>query len=484
MTNITDLPEEVLQIMAAYLPGTDLKSLLLSCKDMNRELVKSELLRSIDWKFSRDNGSKSPDETMTVAYGHKLALKVSGDSAFAGKVRCLRLHYEHCPKCRPTRSYSNDGLSCHEISTDLMASLVKVKELSLVEGDVGSLSKGFPLPPNLEILQLEALMVKSYWTFHVAISNLVPVLRHPKLRSLAIVGAHVTCYEPEQFYDEDGPATKIPNGLLSKITSLRLDDVSVESATLADLLSHMNALKIFEFTRSYSNIPRRFPSGRFISLQDVNLALQQIRNTVEVVRLTYADQVRHRDEETTLDFSAFAKLKTLTIDPSMLLGYRSCRGDAKTNCDFPYEPLSTLSSRLSESLQELELAIDLEQCARVPKYREEILQGLLSQRATLPNLRRIVFRESRKTQSEPDCHCERRRPPPKRSNNICPPKSDLIKNPERRYELIYRDSPPISIEQAARFAEYAEEFRKIGVQLALVSEKNKGQRRPRRRIRR
>lgn len=104
MTNIIDLPEEIVQWVASYLPGTDVKSLLCTSKDLYRPLPEIELFREIDWKFddcyhepradefSRKSDDRyhqhQADDSKTVAANdHELALTLSEHAALAGKNR-------------------------------------------------------------------------------------------------------------------------------------------------------------------------------------------------------------------------------------------------------------------------------------------------------------------------------------------------------------------------------------------------------------
>ena len=126
---------------------------------------------------------------------------------------------------------------------------------------------------------------------------------------------------------------------------------------------------------------------------------------------------------------------------------------------------SALASRLPESLEELDLQIDFDQAARVEGYREEMLQSLLSNRALLPNLRRIALHEYRCTQSwEQFCICNLahgtgHRPCPE------PARYPVLSDHRPTKEFVL-----INVQQAESFLKFKAEFQKKSVLLEFVGD--------------
>ncbi len=448
MANITDLPEEVLGMIACYLSSLDIKHLLSTSRDLHRPLLKLELFGEIDWRFDGFEGFlRRPTDSMTVANGHALAIVLSKNIPLAGMIRRLTFHYDHCKRCPQTRSSQQSRRPCRHLSVNTMTSLTSVREMTIVKY-ARFLSDDFALPPNLEILRLGRPAWKGVidWNPQLQVSKLVPVLMHPKLRTLLISAGFIRAGKD---------ATKIPEGVVFNIKSLQLRTTTIDPATLVDILEHIAALTSFAFTRSQHSLPNTRLSSALVKVEDLKLALQTIQTSVEAVEITYADRHRWSGEIDTIDFSAFSKLRSLRIDPSLVLGRSMCPFQFASSATFNpnYSPPSALVSRLPESLEVLQLAVDLEQTARVNDYREDMLQALLTERASLPSLRRIVIYEFRGTQSNvQSCGCFDNTGP-----YTCPMRS-------RRG----RDAGLINVVQQKNFLKFKDEFQKVGVVLEYV----------------
>ena len=354
-----------------------------------------------------------------------------------------------------------------------MTSLVVVKELTFLTNKGGKLLDGVPLlPPNLEVLQLGALAWDSYEPeAQLHLSDLIPMLQHPTLRLLKIIAAAVIA-TGETFGEL--PAS-VPSATVSKITSLQLSQVRLQPSTLADITNHVGRLTSFVFTRSPANLPSdsiwstgQDDKAKCISLHHLGLALQQSQDSVEAVEITYADEARWLDEVSVLDFKAYSKLKSLTIDPSIILGRRVCPFQSEGPRKFDhYSPPSALETRLPGSLEKLELAIAPEQALRIPNYRKDMLQSLLSNKTAFPDLRQITLYDIRSTQAELQCRCERERP----SNPRICPRTSRFRYPE--YDSRSPFEEPRAIDNKEHLVEYIElreAFQKVDVLLSFMED--------------
>lgn len=190
----------------------------------------------------------------------------------------------------------------------------------------------FPSPPNLQTPRLGALTCGKTQpaSGHTKsqISQLVLILKHPKLNSLSVFGADITCYGLPDLSDQfvytkprpDEFATKPSHGVAANIKSLQLYASGIEVYTLIDILNHTKALTSFVCTQSHNSLPglqrgRDAPlDSTLVKIRDLNSALQKIQDSVETVDITNADRYRWPQETGLLDFGAFTKLRSLRID--------------------------------------------------------------------------------------------------------------------------------------------------------------------------
>ncbi len=463
-------------MIASYLDVKDLKEVLCTCQELHRSVFKYELFREIDCRFSAGEVYR-PDDSATLSYkGHRLALILSNVATLRCQVRRLIIQCESCSCCISTaETPSPRPHLCPELSGLFMASLVAVKELMLTSVHHGRLLEAVvSLPPNLEVLQLGEPAQRPNPQEHEArlhLSDLVPVLQHPTLKSLKIVVTSMTA-EAE---GSDEPPTQLPSGLVSKITSLQLSQTSIEPTVLADIWSHLGAPTVFKSTRNRANMPDdRYYYGSSevkpgqIKLHQFGEALEQARNSVEVVEITYADEARWRNETAVLDFQAFPKLRSLRVDPSIIIGRKTClaQHEGPRTSDHCQSP-KALASRLPKSLEVLDLVIDLEQVLWEPNYQDELLKSLFLNATEFPSLREITVYNLRSLFDRVRCCCQSPQPA---SPRLCP-EDPSLRNPEYDTRSPF-EAPRARVDSVhmGKFQELRNSFRKVGVLLYFMEE--------------
>jgi hypothetical protein len=293
--------------------------------------------------------------------------------------------------------------------------------------------------------------------------ELAPTLYNAPLKSLVLDGVILK--------DEASGALNGHDGVISNITSLELRQVFIQKeGTLTALLGCLGALTSIKIDLYWEGSP---------SLIDVSLALQRNQQlSLREVEISYAGSFR-RLNLGLLNLKGISNLKKLTVDPSMLLGlgvcptYRSMwrvKADARERIPI-YQGPDEMASRLPGSLEELELTIDLEQAARVPEYREGILESLYAALPGFPDLRRITFLEDRSFQGKAQCN-------PSADVKILPPQAELhdkcpkpiLSNPDDVLGWPSGRFPAMNDEQALRFSEFQDKFQQNGVQLSYVGQ--------------
>jgi hypothetical protein len=566
MATLTDMPTELIQAVALYLPPSDKKNLALTCKDLN-QAVRLELFRCVFLGFHGtnyktpnmfdagvdDNGRTMrnlpiPIPTFTCA-GHRLVRMIRENVAIASRIESMIINLEPCCRCygevqqyieaeffnppQEDEVWISNELHCRQLftpdtlkglsrletildpidfqemvdwvppelltnwtppsptdsmpaspttdsryspTTDLMSMLPALK--SLVVRAAGRFNPEiFPLPPNLESLTLGYPLAHHVW---ILPHELAHTLFNCGLKSLVLAG--VTLEHRRWGYGRPR-ALCGHDGAISTITSLELQHVSMKREILTALLGCLGALTYFKFAIGTTNVYQIDVYGTDVpSLADVSFALQQNQQlSLREVEISYSDRWRTYESRKggLLDLKGVSSLKKVTVDPAMLLGWSLCPPDSNHWIRFRrtggraqiYQGADEIASRLPDSLEELNLIIDLEQAARIPEYREGILDSLYASLPGFPHLRRITFLEDPLTQACKQCQSEgdaKILPSQAGFHNNCPtpgPRTD-----DHLYWWSNGQFPARTDEQALHFSEFQDKFQKKGVQLSYSGE--------------
>jgi hypothetical protein len=394
MMTLEDLSAELLEMVGSYLSPSDLESFLSTSKSLNGVLRFALFRRGIHWNFTppefsillEDYTSYGTNYT-TTSQGHKLMQVLRKTPAAAAAMRFLIVDYDICMECRPFEGVVFWQSSCRRLNNELLSKLTSLRTLVLRGQYNTFIGRGRKLPRNLTKLHLTTSNPHYQRPIHLPVADVLETLRHPNLKTVLIDQTALRNMIDGTFVRFFRRGAPIKN-----IHHLRLFDVAIKPTLLKLFLGHFTSLKYFYFSRGCRNIdPEGENDGRwhgFLTLEDISVALKEVQTTVQSVEICY-DSCRHRwlgDKTQLASFHDFDKLKSLTIDPSMILGRTVCPAVPIESHDLE---LSSLASKLPTGLEKLNLVIDLEQAARTPQYAEHILAGLLADRVKLPCLRTI-----------------------------------------------------------------------------------------------
>jgi hypothetical protein len=327
------------------------------------------------------------------------------------------------------------------------------------------------LPPNLQTLQIG--FSQRYREPIVTPSELTPILYHPTLKSLILTWLTVRDAK-------SSAASSGYDGVVSKISSLTFNKITAEPAAATKILGVMGALTHSVY-RGTVGIRDDFERARqHHLLKDINPTLQLLQQSLEEVSLVYKTRWRYNLDSSLLDFKGFPNLTKLTIDPSLLIGRKVCPVDCAwyNNPYFDsyrenYLGPEEITSRLPSSLEELHLVIDREQAARVPRYRQDMLDSLYRALPTFPALRRITLSDPWYTQGHAQCFGDRFT-----SFNLhgtCPiPYGYQPRKKDHRPQnirLLYMSRfPGLRKQRLSRIKKYKKEFQVVGVELVIIQE--------------
>ncbi|KAJ9602762.1 hypothetical protein H2200_012542 [Cladophialophora chaetospira] len=477
MKTLIDLPPELLVIVGSNLPAGDLKPLLFTCSYFYG-VLRFQLYRNICWDFrkvlERNYGLPDESATMIVGEGHRFAELVRADPAIAVAIRKLHLRYDTCYSCARWEGIVKGKRTCRRFAGQMMSKLTGCTDLTIRNDCNALLKKTNPLPPNLQSLTLDPVVNLLFDNQELDFDKISLVLGHPTLQSLTIGEAILTVPSPKA-------NSTLTGSVASKIKSLNFEGTWIESEALLDLVRSMKLLTSVTFVRGAANLQTNvwssmnrplYPDHRgCLKLEAINAALQAVSQPLETLKIVYNSRARweHQNNDSTLlDLGSFSELKNLTIDPAMVLGRRFCHSFTSDTHKRSLKAPSELASILPTALETLEIAVDREQAARVPRYREDMLQSLLDEKARFPGIHRISLLESEVTQSFSACD-QRCNIPIK-----CP-------MPRRGPHGMY---PPMNFKQQAAFTRLQRQFEKVGVALVFVEEQfPTGRSRPRTRHR-
>ncbi|KIW69985.1 hypothetical protein PV04_02297 [Phialophora macrospora] len=398
MITLEDLSAELLEIVGSFLDPRDLKNFLSTSKTLNGALRFALFRRGIHWTFPHandpefitDRGIHTSYGTnyTTTSKGHKLMQVLRKTPAAAAALHFLILDYDCCLECRPFEGIVFKRSPCRRLNHELLSKLTGLRTLVLLGMYNHLLKGGRKLPPNLTKLNLTTFNPQSQGGItHFPVADVLETLRHPNLKTVLIDQTALRNMIDGTFVRFFRRRAPIDN-----VHHLRMFDVPMKPLLLKLFLGHFTSLKHFYFSRGCRNIDSEGEDdGRwhgFLTLNDISVALEEVQTTVQSVEICYGS-CRHRwlgDNTQLTSFHDFVELKSLTIDPSMILGRTVCPA---VPIESHYLELSSLASKLPVGLEKLNLVIDLEQAARTPQYAERILGGLFVDRGKLPCLRTI-----------------------------------------------------------------------------------------------
>jgi hypothetical protein len=186
------------------------------------------------------------------------------------------------------------------------------------------------------------------------------------------------------------------------ISHLRLKGSAISRRALGKLLGNTTSLTKFTLLRYEYDVPSYVGHlneyhNHVLLMGELNDVLVQVQDTLEHVQVTHGSKYRCADNGA-LDFGAFSRLKSLTLDPAFAVGRRRCYCDHTLRLIEDHHPLDELAWRLPSSLEQLNLVVDLEQVARNDEYRLAMLVPLLDD--LTPNLREVNLFEPQSTAAE------------------------------------------------------------------------------------
>ena len=411
-------------LCASFLGSGDLKRAVSVSRNF-KAIFEAELYRKVDWRFLHYPSYRSYPSKMIKLHhpthtksknGHALALSIIQNSAIAAKIRCLKIECYRCVDCEHQSESSRRALSCTLIIPEVMCKFSTLRELCLKD-NWRDLYVDLPILPNLEILILvgrgDGMTVLDEG---LPFMNFMRSLNHPKLRQLT-AGLTLRPVEPEERL-----ATFEKSVSKGSLRTLTLPAATIEASTLEILLQQFPNLKSLNISSRSSFWADEYPNGTVCTWDQLYRAVLATTVTLEELSLKCPSELNREDKTLLGSLRPFHGLKRLAIDPKMLIGRYLCpvleafggaidfdpendseeEEDASGHYEEPsagevvtiLESRFALASMLPDNLEQLTLFVDLSQTKQVYRYREDILDGLITEKCSrLHQLREIIFQE-------------------------------------------------------------------------------------------